>query len=166
MATFKKTLIAGVSGRIVGIGVIILPLFDIVFASDEATFETPYGRIGQVPEACTVFSLSNKVNQALVSDDANFAKYTDKNKVIILFATQKNQLLLLGEQVDADAACQHGLITKVLNSGATFEDELLEITCRVAGFSTQVNAYLYIFVMSFFFNEFLLCSLWNRPKHL
>lgn len=66
LATFKKTLIAGVTGQAIGIGVTILPLFDLVFASESSTFETPYGRIGQVPEACTAFSLSNKVNQTLV----------------------------------------------------------------------------------------------------
>lgn len=67
LASFPKTLLAAVHGHCVGIGVTILPLFDVVLANSTATFETPFGRAGQIPEACSVLQLSRKVLQNAVS---------------------------------------------------------------------------------------------------
>lgn len=136
MATFKKTLIAGVNGTAVGIGVTILPLFDLVFASESSTFETPYGRIGQVPEACTAFSLSNKVNQTLVL--LKHYKTLEYNKFNSL-CLQKNQLLLLGEPVDVETAQLHGLVNKVF-ADDTFKADIMKQSQVIASFSTQVSS--------------------------
>lgn len=67
LASFQKPLVANVQGRTVGVGVTILPLFDMVFAQRDATFETPYVSVGQIPEGCSVFAISNKLNQNIVS---------------------------------------------------------------------------------------------------
>lgn len=67
LAKFPKTLCAAVDGSCVGIGVTVLPLFDVVLASERATFETPYARAGQLPEAAAVLQLSGKVLQNAVS---------------------------------------------------------------------------------------------------
>ena len=66
MATFKKPLVAGVSGRVQGIGVTILPIFDLVLAAYDTTFETAYAKIGQIPEGATILNLTTKLNQNVV----------------------------------------------------------------------------------------------------
>ena len=67
LATFPKPLIAGVHGPAMGLGVTILPLFDMVFASDKATFYTPYARLGQAPEGGAVLTLPSLYGNCLVS---------------------------------------------------------------------------------------------------
>lgn len=69
LASFPKTLCAAVHGHCVGLGVTVLPLFDVVLASETATFETPYARAGQLPEACSVLQMSPKVSQIAVSGE-------------------------------------------------------------------------------------------------
>lgn len=64
---FKKLLIAGVHGHTVGIGVTILPLFDIIYATNKASFSTPYVKIGQVPENGSIFARSSKISHRLVN---------------------------------------------------------------------------------------------------
>lgn len=67
IAKFQKILIAGVHGHTVGIGVTILPLFDIIYAANKSTFSTPYVKIGQVPENGATFVRSSRVSHRLVS---------------------------------------------------------------------------------------------------
>ena len=69
MATFTKPLVAGVQGAAVGLGVTILPLFDLVIASDKATFYTPYGKLGQIPEGAAIMTLSHVHGSAVVSTE-------------------------------------------------------------------------------------------------
>ena len=44
LSTFPKLLVAAVNGDTTGLGVTLLPLFDIVYANDKATFNTYYSR--------------------------------------------------------------------------------------------------------------------------
>lgn len=64
---FPKPVVAAVNGQAVGYGVGILALCDIVYASDKATFYTPYTQLGQVPEAGLSYTLSQIIGSALVS---------------------------------------------------------------------------------------------------
>lgn len=113
IAKFQKLLIAGVHGHTVGIGVTILPLFDIVYAANKATFATPYSNIGQVPENGSVFVQSNKLSHRL-----------------------KAELVYLNETVKAADALQNGLITKIINSDV-FETEIVHQTEQIAQQSSQ-----------------------------
>ncbi|CAB3384440.1 Hypothetical predicted protein [Cloeon dipterum] len=47
MAAFSKPIVAAVNGSAVGLGVAMLPLCDLVLASDKATFFMPYADLGQ-----------------------------------------------------------------------------------------------------------------------
>ncbi|XP_059470678.1 uncharacterized protein LOC132193803 [Neocloeon triangulifer] len=47
MASFSKPIVAAVNGAAIGLGVAILPLCDLVLASDKATFYMPYADLGQ-----------------------------------------------------------------------------------------------------------------------
>ena len=67
MISFPKPLIAAVNGQAIGCGVAILPLCDIVYASDKATFYTPYTQLGQPPEAALTCTLAPVIGVALVS---------------------------------------------------------------------------------------------------
>ncbi|XP_037043563.1 chromodomain Y-like protein isoform X1 [Bradysia coprophila] len=113
IAKFQKILIAGVHGHTVGIGVTILPLFDIIYATNKASFATPYANIGQVPENGSAFVKSNKLSHRL-----------------------KTELLYLNETVKAADALQNGLITKIINSDA-FESEIVHQTEQIAMQSSQ-----------------------------
>jgi hypothetical protein len=67
LALFNKPLVAGVHGAAVGLGVKMLPFFDMVFASDKATFYTPYAKLGQVPEGAAILTLPHMLGNAVVS---------------------------------------------------------------------------------------------------
>ncbi|PSN33096.1 hypothetical protein C0J52_19407 [Blattella germanica] len=70
LALFTKPLVAGVHGAAVGLGVTMLPFFDMVFASDKATFYTPYAKLGQTSEllyGCRKLTASEALHFGLVT---------------------------------------------------------------------------------------------------
>lgn len=67
MATFNKPLVAAVHGDLLGLGVTILPLFEVVVAQDTTTFSTPYGIFGHLPEAMKLFTQSKNLKPKAVS---------------------------------------------------------------------------------------------------
>lgn len=67
LATFPKPLICGLQGEVCGIGVMILPLFDLVLAREDAKLSAPYGLIGHFPEGLSVLRLLNKIKTRTVS---------------------------------------------------------------------------------------------------
>ncbi|XP_077983009.1 chromodomain Y-like protein 2 [Glandiceps talaboti] len=87
---FPKLLVAAVNGPAVGLGVSLLPLCDVVYASDKACFHTPYARLAQTPEGC--------------------ASYTFP---VIMGPAMANEMLLAGRKLTALEACQKGLVSQV-----------------------------------------------------
>lgn len=97
---FPKPLVAVVNGPAVGISVTLLGLFDAVFASDRATFHTPFSQLGQSPEACSSYT---------------FPK--------IMGSAKAAEMLLFGKKLTAREAWAQGLVTEVFPE-STFETEV------------------------------------------
>ncbi|XP_060599249.1 testis-specific chromodomain protein Y 2-like isoform X2 [Ruditapes philippinarum] len=88
--TFPKLIVAVVTGPAIGLGSALLPLCDIVYASDKATFYMPYAQLSQTPEGCASFTLPNIVGIAMA-----------------------NEMLVGGRKITAIEACQLGFVSQV-----------------------------------------------------
>ncbi|XP_020298091.1 claspin-like [Pseudomyrmex gracilis] len=113
LATFNKPIVAGVQGAAIGLGVTMLPLFDLVIASDKATFCTPYGKLGQIAEGAAIFTLSHILGSAITSE-----------------------LLLAGRTLTANEALRAGLVTRVLWPDR-FQEDLLPSLRAMSDQSSQ-----------------------------
>lgn len=113
LATFTKPIIAGVHGAAVGLGVTMLPFFDMVFASDKATFHTPYAKLGQVPEGAATLTLPSMLGN-----------------------TATSELLFTCRILTASEALHFGLVTRILWSGS-FQEELISLIHGIASQSSQ-----------------------------
>ncbi|XP_073487086.1 enoyl-CoA delta isomerase 2-like isoform X1 [Aquarana catesbeiana] len=97
---FPKPLVAMVNGPAIGIGTTILGLCDLVYASDQATFNTPFSKLGQHPEACSSYT---------------FPRIMGLSKAI--------EVLLFNKTLTAREACNLGLVTEVFPD-STFQQEV------------------------------------------
>nr|XP_022905332.1 muscle M-line assembly protein unc-89 [Onthophagus taurus] len=68
LADFPKIIVAGVQGECLGLAVTMLPLFDMVLASDSATFSIPNAKLGCAAEGGSLLSLPHLMHNALVSE--------------------------------------------------------------------------------------------------
>jgi len=66
LITFPKPIVAAVNGPAVGLGMAILALCDVVYASDKASFSCLYTRLRQTPEACASYTLPKILGSAMV----------------------------------------------------------------------------------------------------
>ncbi|XP_046550601.1 testis-specific chromodomain protein Y 2-like [Haliotis rubra] len=88
--TFPKPIVAAVPGPAIGLGMAILPLCDVIYASDKALFYLPYSQLSQTPEGCISFTLPLAVGLAV-----------------------SNELLFAGRKITAMEAYQLGLVSQV-----------------------------------------------------
>lgn len=97
---FPKPLVAVVNGPAVGVSVTLLGLFDIVYATERATFHTPFSQLGQSPEGCSSYT---------------FPK--------IMGLSKASEMLLFNKKLTAVQACQLGLVTEVFPD-SSFQSEV------------------------------------------
>lgn len=93
LITYPKLLIAVVNGPAIGVGLTMLPLFDMVYASDKAYFQAPFTSIGLVAEGCSTYT---------------FPKVFGKSKA--------GDMLYLGHKLSALEAKQYGLVSELYKS--------------------------------------------------
>ncbi|KAB0345878.1 hypothetical protein FD755_024464, partial [Muntiacus reevesi] len=97
---FPKSLVAVVNGPAVGISVTIIGLSDVMYATDRATFHTPFCHLGQSPESCSSYT---------------FPK--------IMGSSKAAEMLHFGKKLTAQESCAQGLVTEVFPDG-TFQKEV------------------------------------------
>lgn len=97
---FPKPLIGVINGPAVGVSVTLLGLFDVVYATERATFHTPFSQLGQSPEGCSSYL---------------FPK--------VMGAAKANEMLLFNKKVTATQACELGLVTEVFPD-SSFQTEV------------------------------------------
>ena len=97
-----KPIIAAVNGLAIGIGVTMLLHCDLVYASANATFKTPFVDLGLVPEAGSSLLLPK------------------------LIGTQKaNDMFLLGTKISADDAEKMGLVCTVFTAETLLDEAMI-----------------------------------------
>lgn len=109
LSDFPKLLVAGVDGAAVGLGATMLVHFDLVFASDKATFETPYAQLGHIAEGAATTILG----RLLVAE-----------------------MIMGSQRLTAGQAHYYGLVTRTLWPDR-FHDELIPLVKALARQSLQ-----------------------------
>ncbi|CAB1349452.1 unnamed protein product [Coregonus sp. 'balchen'] len=97
---FPKPLIAVINGPAVGVSVTLLGLFEIVYATERATFHTPFSQLGQSPEGCSSYTFPKMMGNAKASE-----------------------MLLFNKKLTATQACAQGLVTEVFPD-SSFQTEV------------------------------------------
>lgn len=98
IATAEKPLIAAVQGPAVGVGVTMLFHCDLVYASEAATFHTPFVDLALVPEAASSLLLPEIAGRQRAAE-----------------------MLLLGKKIDAPRAREFGFVNEVVAADALDE---------------------------------------------
>ncbi|KAK2082569.1 hypothetical protein P7K49_039753 [Saguinus oedipus] len=98
---FKKPIVVSVNGPAIGLGASILPLCDVVWANEKAWFQTPYTRFGQSPDGCSTITFPKIMGRAAA-----------------------NEMLINGWKMNAQEACDKGLVSQVFWS-ETFTQEVM-----------------------------------------
>ncbi|MHA7872747.1 MAG: enoyl-CoA hydratase-related protein, partial [Hyphococcus sp.] len=95
IATIEKPLIAAVQGPAVGVGVTMLLHCDLVYASERATFHTPFVDLALVPEAASSLLLPGVAGHQRAAE-----------------------MLLAGRKIDATRAAAFGFVNHVVSADA------------------------------------------------
>ncbi|XP_043468004.1 enoyl-CoA delta isomerase 2-like isoform X2 [Leptopilina heterotoma] len=93
-----KLLVAIVNGPAIGIGVTVLALFDIVYASEKAYFNTPFSKLGLIAECCSSYT---------------FPRLMGRSKA--------GEMLYFCHKMSAEEAKEYGLISKIYQSDSVNE---------------------------------------------
>lgn len=101
---FPKLLVALVNGPAIGIAATVIALCDIIYASENSYFYTPFTRLGLCAEGCS---------------SVTFPK---------IFGTSKaNEMLMLNHQMSAKEAYEFGFVAKVYKDEKEIWDKLKQI---------------------------------------
>ncbi|XP_072451971.1 chromodomain Y-like protein 2 isoform X1 [Chiloscyllium punctatum] len=111
---FKKPIVVAVNGPALGLGASILPLCDIVWASEKAWFQTPYATIRLTPAGCSSYTFPQIMGVALA-----------------------NEMLFCGRKLTAQEACSRGLVSQVFWP-TTFSQEVMLRVKEMASCSAMV----------------------------
>ncbi len=95
LLAFSKPLVAMVHGKVVGMGVTLLPFFDLVYAAQNASFTTPFVNLGLVLEYSSSYHLPRLIGRQ-----------------------RTNELILRATPLDAVTAADWGLVTRVFPDAA------------------------------------------------
>jgi len=90
ISTFNKPLVAAVNGPAVGVGTTMLLHCDMVVAASSAVFSLPFARLGLCPEGASSYLLPR-----------------------IAGPRRAAELLMLGENFDAECALEWGIVNRV-----------------------------------------------------
>ncbi|KAG7332915.1 hypothetical protein KOW79_003050 [Hemibagrus wyckioides] len=111
---FKKPIVVAVNGPALGLGASILPLCDIVWASERAWFQTPCAALRLTPSGCSSYTFPQILGVALA-----------------------NEMLFCGRKLTAQEACSRGLVSQVFWP-TTFNQEVLLRVKEMAACSAVV----------------------------
>ncbi|XP_030621790.1 chromodomain Y-like protein 2 [Chanos chanos] len=111
---FKKPIVVAINGPALGLGASILPLCDIVWASERAWFQTPCASLRLTPSGCSSYTFPQILGVALA-----------------------NEMLFCGRKLTAQEACSRGLVSQVFWP-TTFNQEVMLRVKEMAACSAVV----------------------------
>lgn len=111
---FKKPIVAAINGPALGLGASILPLCDVVWASERAWFQTPCAALHLTPSGCSSYTFPQILGVALA-----------------------NEMLFCGRKLTAQEACSRGLVSQVFWP-TTFNQEVMLRVKEMASCSAVV----------------------------
>lgn len=104
----EKPILAAVRGRSIGMGVTMLPCFDMVYAAEDATFLTPFVRLGLVCELGSSYTFPRSIGRQRASE-----------------------LLFRAKAIDASTAERWGLVCRVF-PGSGLLGQVIDIATDIA----------------------------------
>ncbi|KAG0224592.1 ClpP/crotonase-like domain-containing protein [Mortierella sp. GBAus27b] len=110
---FPKLIIAAIQGPVIGFGVTSSAICDVVYATPEATFNTPFMQFGFCAEACSSILLPR-----------------------VMGYSRANEMLLMGRKFTAEEMKEAGVVARIFPK-ETFMQEVLKLATAAAKFPPQ-----------------------------